>query len=191
LLFANYAQASNAFAERVIPHNWKAPANDKTMPTSQADREKYVRQILAAFVDISECHDATTTESFQDRWASLSEGRSPYTTNMIEVVCWTMLDMAIALHERGPVVLRVFDDSKLKNAQKSRNLTFAQRIGFICDLLRLTKSRCETLLDYDDLDMTVAAPAQMISMAKTNKKQNIKRQIVLMNGREKLIAKSR
>ncbi|KAH7092502.1 hypothetical protein FB567DRAFT_625486 [Paraphoma chrysanthemicola] len=110
---------------------------------------------------------------------------------MIETVCWAMLDMATALHERGPVVLRVFDDSKLKNAHNSRKLTLAQRIGFICDLLRLKKSRCETLLNYDDIDMTIAAPAQMIAMAKTNKKQNIKRQTVLVSGRETLMVKGR
>jgi hypothetical protein len=102
-----------------------------------------------------------------------------------------ILDIAIALHERGPVALYVFDESKLRNAYKSRNLTFAKRIECICELMRLSKWRCELLLDCDDLDMVVATPVQMIGIAKTNKNQNFTRQAYLAAGRAKLNGKNK
>jgi hypothetical protein len=191
LQFANQSQARKAFAQREVAHDWQSPCNDSTIPTNQADREKYVVELMAAFVDISCCHDSNTVESFQERWVGIAEGRSPYTREQMETVCWMIIDIALALHERGPVVLHVFDDSKLRNAHKSRNLTFAKRIECICDLMRLSKWRCEVLLNCDDLDMVVAAPVQMIGMAKTNKKSNFKRQACLAAGRAKLNGKNK
>ncbi|KAF2029452.1 hypothetical protein EK21DRAFT_20542, partial [Setomelanomma holmii] len=186
LHFANYAEALAGFASREVAHNWQSPRDDQTIPKTQKDRAKYIIQLLAAFMNISACHDSDTVKSFQVRWANIANSQSAYTREQMETVCWKLLDIAIALHERGPVVLNIFDDAKLATVRKSRNFTFAERIQYICELLRLSKSRCETLLGWDDMDMTVAAPAQMISMAKTNKKQNVKRQEYLLKGRAKL-----
>lgn len=191
LQFANHSQARKAFAQRKVAHDWQSPRNDSTIPNNQADREKYIVELMAAFIDISRCHDSKTVDSFQERWVGIAEGRSPYTREQMETVCWLILDIALALHERGPVALYVFDESKLRNAYKSRNLTFAKRVECICELMRLSKWRCELLLDCDDLDMVVATPVQMIGIAKTNKNQNFTRQAYLAAGRAKLNGKNK
>jgi len=186
LQFANHAQAQQAFAQREVPSNWHSPHPDTSIPQTQADREKYITDMLSAIADTRTCQDSSTVESYQGRWAGLAQGRSPYTSQQMETVCWKLLDIAEKLHAQGPGSLRIFDQAKLRTVYKSRKLNFAQRIQFLCDLMQLSKSRCETLLAFDDLEMTVGAPAQMISMAKTNKKQNLKRQEYLVKGRARL-----
>ncbi|KAF2822422.1 hypothetical protein CC86DRAFT_261829, partial [Ophiobolus disseminans] len=183
LQFANGIKAEQAFSRRQIPSSWQPPVKDATIPQNQADREKYIAQMVAAIVDTRSCHDSDTNESYQERWAEIAQGRSTYTSQNIETVCWKLLSVAEKLHQHGPEILRVFDENKLHTIHKSRNLDFAQRILFICDLMRLSKSRCEILLGLDNLEMTVGAPAQMLYMAKTNKKTNLKRQEYLLEGR--------
>jgi hypothetical protein len=189
LHFANRAEAQQAFAQRKVAWTWKAPQPDFTMPLIQQDREKYILQLLAAFKDTSTCQDSGTAISYEERWANLAAGQSTYTPQQLETVCWKLLETALKIHSHGPASLRIFDDGKLKTVHMSRKLNFAARIQLVCDLLRLSKSRCETLLAFDDVEMTVGAPAQMIAMAKTNKKQNRKRQGQLIKGREVLKGK--
>jgi len=189
LHFATRVEAQKAFAQRKVAWAWQAPQIDSTLPLNQADREKYVLELLVAFKDISVCQDASSAVSYEERWANLANGQSTYTPEQIEIVCWKLLETTMKLHQYGPASLRIFDTGKLETIHKSRKLNFAARIHLVCDLLRLSKSRCETLVGFDDMEMTVGAPAQMIAMAKTNKKQNKKRQDLLTIGRAALNAK--
>jgi hypothetical protein len=54
LLFASRAQATQAFLQRQVPHDWQPLRNDLTIPQTQADRNRYVAQLKTAMVDISQ-----------------------------------------------------------------------------------------------------------------------------------------
>jgi hypothetical protein len=88
------------------------------------------------------------------------------------MACEKLLDVAEHLHRHGPSSLRIYDSSKLRTISQSRNLTFARRIESLCALLRLSKSRCDMVM-----------PAYVISMIKSNKKQNVNRQDLICNSR--------
>jgi hypothetical protein len=183
LLFASRAQATQAFLQRQAPHNWQPLRTDVTIPQTQADRNRYVAQLKTAMVDISQCNDSTNTTSFQERWANIARGISVYAPQDMDMACENLLDVAEHLHRHGPSSLHIYDSSKLRTISQSRNLTFARRIETLCALLRLSKSRCDMVMDFDDLGVTVGAPAYVISMIKSNKKQNVNRRDLICRGR--------
>lgn len=77
----------------------------------------------------------------------------------------------------------VFDDGKLEQVYKHRNLTFAQRINSVCELLRLSKARCQALMRFDGLEMAVATAPLMAKQAKMNSTLNRKRQRIISKAR--------
>ncbi|KAJ4364126.1 hypothetical protein N0V83_009581 [Neocucurbitaria cava] len=185
LQFANYAQSQQAVATHPLPHNWRAPLNDPTLPNNVDDQSYYVAQLVAAFMDITQCIDSEDVDSFQEHWETLASGRpSPYTEEMMEIISWQLVTIAEDLHRQGPISLGVYDATKLKNAKKSQKLTFGARIQQICTLLRLSKARCETCLKGDGLEMIVATPVLLVAQTKGNKNQNQGRQGVLVAGRK-------
>jgi hypothetical protein len=189
LIFANRVQAQQAFSRREVPYNWQPPQKDITIPQEEADRKTYIAQLMEAFTDTSQCQDPDGVPSLQEQWTGVAQGHSLYTSDQMETVCWKLLEIAMNLHHWGPGSLHIYDQSKFKLIHKSRKLKFAERIELLCDLMRLSKARCVTFLDFDDLEMTVGSPAQVISMTKTNKKQNRKRQELILEGRAQLKTK--
>jgi hypothetical protein len=185
----NHGESHEAFLRRHSPWSWQPPQNDVTYPHDKTTRRNYAACLMFALKDIRICQDSKHVASFEERWAGLAQGRSVYTKEQLETVCWKLLDIAEKLHQHGPMALHIFDQNKLQTIYMSRNDNFKQRIRHLCDLMRLSKARCETLLAFDDMEMTVAAPAQMLAMAKTNKKQNVKRQEYLAEGRAQLMGK--
>jgi hypothetical protein len=185
----NHGESHEAFLRRHSPWSWQPPQNDVTYPHDKTTRCNYAACLMFALKDIRICQDSKHVASFEERWAGLAQGRSVYTKEQLETVCWKLLDIAEKLHQHGPMALHIFDQNKLQTIYMSRNDNFKQRIRHLCDLMRLSKARCETLLAFDDMEMTVAAPAQMLAMAKTNKKQNVKRQEYLAEGRAQLMGK--
>ena len=183
LLFANYTQAQQAAANRQIPHNWLPVQNDVSLPLNDYHRSVYVRMLVRAFEDTSKCIHSGKTETSQSRRASLAGGNSVQKQRQTEAVCWQIVRIAEKLHTQGPISLRIFDEAKFKDIKKFQHLTFEARLAHVCELLRLSKSRCESLLKLKDLHAVVAAPSQLITQARWNKKQNTDRQQYLAAGR--------
>jgi hypothetical protein len=183
LHFANRAQAQQAFSRRHIPHDWHPPTNDKSLPRENAHRERYIAQLMTAFIDVSQCQNHGTLKSFQQRWPGLTQNQSSTTSQYIETVCWKLLDIAETLHRVGPRSLHIFDENKFRMAYKSRNMTFSKRIRALCKLMRMSKARCSKLFDFDDLENIVAAPDQVLRLSEGNKQDNRRRQEFLIEGR--------
>jgi hypothetical protein len=96
------------------------------------------------------------------------------------------MDIAGTLHTYGPISLHIIDDHKLGLTYKSRNMTFAQRVQALCNLLHHSKMRCKKVLAFDDLKNTVAALEQVCNLSKTNQKLNRRRQMYIEEGRVQL-----
>ncbi|KAI4650600.1 hypothetical protein J4E93_002957 [Alternaria ventricosa] len=182
--FANFAEAQRAAATRVVHHNYHPLANDSSFPQDQAARRFYIRQLYDAFTDITQCIDSATVANFDLRWATLSSGTSPYTPAMITTVCHALLSIAIDLHTHGPISLNVYDQGKLENVYKYRNLTFSARVDKVCELMRISKARCGNLLKFEGLEMVVATAPLLIRQTRSNYHHNRNRQDDLVAGKE-------
>ncbi|CAG5161406.1 uncharacterized protein ALTATR162_LOCUS6022 [Alternaria atra] len=181
LAFQNLAEAKKAMLFRHLDKEWFAPISDDTIPTNDEERAAYVVELLEAMKDTSTCSDRRETPAFVNRWTR-DAVNAPHPEHM-EKVCWQLVDVSEHLHINGPVSLPIYDKQALATARKSRFLTFAQRMDQLCALLRLSKSRCFSLLKGENLETTVAAPAQRYSGTIVNCAQNDKRQEFIEEGR--------
>jgi len=182
--FANFAEAQQAAATRVIHHNYHPVANDSSFPQDQAARTFYIRRLYDAFADITQCIDSATVANFDLRWTTLSSGTSPYTPAMITTVCHALLAIAINLHTHGPICLNVYDQGKLENVYKSLDLTFRARIDKVCELMRISKARWGNLLKFEGLEMVAATAPLLIRQTRSNYHHNRNRQDDLVAGKE-------
>jgi hypothetical protein len=181
LAFQNLAEAKKAMLSRHLDKEWFAPIGDNTIPINDEERAAYVIELLEAMKDTSTCSDRRETPAFVNRWTR-DAINAPHPEHM-EKVCWQLVDVSEHLHINGPVSLPIYDKQALATARKSRFLTFAQRMDHLCALLRLSKSRCFSLLKGENLETTVAAPAQRYSGTIVNCAQNGKRQEFIEEGR--------
>jgi hypothetical protein len=180
----SHAEAQQAAATRPIPHDWQPPRNDNTFPHDQAAENFYLGQLITAFTSTAHCLNKEKSEHFTARWEHISTGHSIYTPQQVETVCRQLLSIAINLHTHGPSALNVLDTVKLKNVWKTREMTFAQRIAEMCELLRLSKARCETLMGWEGMYMVVGTPGLLGVQTRRNKENNEGRQRDLEIGRE-------
>ncbi|CAG5166251.1 uncharacterized protein ALTATR162_LOCUS6899 [Alternaria atra] len=136
------------------------------------------------FASFAECIDRATVANFDSHWETLSPNppTSPITPAQITTICWKLLSIAIDLHTRGPICLNVYDRAKLKNVYKFRGLKFSERIDKVCELMRMSKARCGSLLKLDGLEMVVATASLLCTQTKSNYKQNRTRQHNLVEG---------
>ncbi|RYN91475.1 hypothetical protein AA0119_g10370 [Alternaria tenuissima] len=193
--FESFAEAKQAAVTRVILHNYTPPVNDSSLPKDDDDatRKVYIRQMYDAYVDITQCIDRATVANFDSHFTTLSSHSptSPITPVMISTICWHLLTIAIDLHTRGPVSLNIYDPAKLKNVYTHRNLTFKARIDAVCELLKLSKARCASLLKHDGLEMVVANAPMLCRQTKTNHSSNGHRQDYLATGNDAVAGKKR
>lgn len=193
--FKSFAEAKQTAATRVILHNYTPPINDSSLPKDDDDATSkvYIRQMYDAYVDITQCIDRATVANFNSHFATLSSDppTSPITSVMISTICWHLLTIAIDLHTRGPVSLNIYDPAKLKNVYTYRNLTFKARIDAVCELLKLSKARCASLLKLDGLEMVVANAPMLCRQTKTNHSSNGHRQGYLATGNDAVAGKKR
>ncbi|KAJ4339631.1 hypothetical protein N0V87_003072 [Didymella glomerata] len=171
-------------------HAWQPPAG---IPETQQDCILWVSELLTAMLDISSCRDDPTKNTFKRRWASkivktdhgpILERNTYYRIEAIELTCWKLFHLTVNLHTYGTRALGVHDDEALNVTQVKQRLTFDQRIYAICELLRLSKERCNKLLKGEFLAMTVACPINKIKEVKNDAHNNGNRQVHLRMGRE-------
>jgi len=174
LQFANQAQAGQAALTTVLKWDFEPPPNDKTIPQDNTQQAHYVRLLTAAFHDTSSSINQGLGP-WQQHWPAFAVGDSHYPPQLIETACWQLVAIAVALHTHGPRAFCIFDNSKMQFIHRSRKQTFATRIDLMCEALRLSKARCETVLKGESLEMFVGTAAQTIAQSRNMKKTNIKR----------------
>ncbi|KAI4646964.1 hypothetical protein J4E93_005188 [Alternaria ventricosa] len=181
LSFRNLAEAKDSMLNRYIENDWVPPANDSTIPTTDEDRAEHVAELLAAMKDVSACPDNQDKDRFAKR---LTPGaKKAIYEDQMEKVCWQLVDTAEKLHVFGPKSFSIYDTTPLETMHKSRNLTFGERIDSLCELLRLSKSRCFSLLKGENLETTVGAAPDKITGTILNNGQNRNRQEYIAEGR--------
>jgi hypothetical protein len=181
LTFTTLEEAEKAMTARNIPHEWRAPTPDGSIPQTHEDRSYWVLQMLEAMEDVEACKDHKNGFSFQKRWATLGY----YKKVEMEKVCWLMLHIAERLHTVGPATTNIYDRDALKKLKAARNLTFEQRLTYVCEMLRLSKHLCDNLMKGEGIEALIGAPKQKLSGARTMQVQNVKRQDWLEKGRAK------
>ena len=108
-----------------------------------------------------------------------------FTPSKVELTCRRLLSITIALHTYGPSSLCIYDAGRMQNVAKTNTITFSERIGKVCELLRLSKARCLRLIKGEGLHMCVAAPGLLVRQTGSNKRQNERRQEALVRGRKR------
>ncbi|KAI4660160.1 uncharacterized protein J4E79_005965 [Alternaria viburni] len=184
LSFRNLAEAKDSMLNRYIENDWVPPANDSTIPTTDEDRAGHVAELLAAMKDTSACPDNQDKDRFAKR---LTPGaKKAIYEDQMEKVCWQLVDTAEKLHFFGPKSFSIYDTTPLQTMYKSRNLTFGERIDSLCELLRLSKGRCFSLLKGENLETTVGAAPDKITGTILNNEQNGNRQKYIAEGRTRV-----
>lgn len=178
------AQAGQLARNRTDAFNWVPPQNDKSIPHNNATRLPYVRRLFGSIVDFSNCIEVIDAQACLQEWSSQATCGPNTLSNQMEAVCWNIVLIAQTLHTKGPHALSILDSEKLKAVYKTRKLTFAARMDRVCNLLRYSKARCETALEFEDLEVLVGTPGQLTSHTQTNKKLNSARQGDLGVGRD-------
>ncbi|KAF1837161.1 hypothetical protein BDW02DRAFT_474929, partial [Decorospora gaudefroyi] len=150
--------------------DWRCPADDPTIPTTDHDRRQWVQKLVTAMNNLTDIYD-TKGPSFQKRWPTTGNS-THYTSQGKEIVCWNILLLAEKMHRAGPGVLFSFLPRFWDNAEKTRAWTFQQRVGEIIELLARSKGRCETLMGNESLQSVVAFPSHLRVAAKRNRQVN-------------------
>jgi hypothetical protein len=180
LTFRNLAEAKENIHCH-IESDWLPPGNDGTIPTTDQERAAYVSELLSAMKDTSTCSDNRDKARFIK--CCTPGTTKAFRPEQLEKVCWQLVNIAEKLHVNGPLSLSIYERTALDTVRKSRFLTFARRMHHLCALLRLSKSRCFSLLKGENLETTVGAPAQRYSGTLVNDHQNGNRQKYIKEGR--------
>jgi hypothetical protein len=67
---------------------WYAPQNDRTIPTTDADKATCAQEIVAAMRDTTNCKEQTHTMAFQNHWGATS---TFYTTEELQEAAWDLV----------------------------------------------------------------------------------------------------
>jgi hypothetical protein len=186
LTYSSLAHARAVIAQRNVEHDWQPDREDQTIPRTNQQREAYVLQLLNAMNDTSEARDSKGKNTpFNNRWVLRSHNKNHfYKMDEIEAVCWDILDLAERLHAHGPIALSIYDPAALGEVRKSKSLTFDKRIGFVCQAMRMSKARCDSLMKGDGLATLVGSPSLKVRGTHLQKNQNARRAETIEKGRQ-------
>jgi hypothetical protein len=136
--------------------------------------------------DTSEARDSKGKNTpFNNRWVLRSNNKNHfYKMDEMEAVCWDILDLAERLHAHGPIALSIYDPAALGEVRKSKSLTFDKRIGFVCQAMRMSKARCDSLMKGDGLATLVGSPSLKVRGTHLQKNQNARRAETIEKGRQ-------
>jgi hypothetical protein len=186
LTYSSLAHARAVIAQRPVEHDWQPDHEDQTIPRTNQQREAYVLQLLNAMNDTSEARDSKGKNTpFNNRWVLRSHDQNHfYKMDEMEAVCWDILDLAERLHAHGPIALSIYDPAALGEVRKSKSLTFDKRIGFVCQAMRMSKARCDSLMKGDGLATLVGSPSLKVRGTHLQKNQNARRAETIEKGRQ-------
>jgi hypothetical protein len=190
LFFKNREEAIKG----VVAPQWNAPRNDPSLPSTEADRQEWVRRLVRAFLDISQYEDRPGP-IFRRRWfdpENSDEGyKDFYDRRSIEKMCWDIVDMAENLHRIGPKAFNCYDPGFQKTVAKTQSLTFSNRMMKLIELFTKYKARCDKMFKSSVMETFVADPETMLWTAQANRDANDKRQEFIEHGRVQVKARKR
>lgn len=89
------------------------------------------------------------------------------------------------LHLQGPGALGCFDPHILGLSYRDADLTFAERINELADILKQSKNRVMNLLRGHVMSEYLLVPSTLMQNTKGNQKQNAHRQGILSEHRDR------
>jgi hypothetical protein len=181
LRFADHQLAIDAM-EKISPA-WSSPNPDSTIPTTLEQRRAYVRQLLLAFLNRDDIKNAGKAKRWNTGNPATGEDYL-YTKEVMEKVCWDMVDIAVRLHTLGPSSLPIHDKGMHDLIKQDRMLTFEQRRLHLREFMCFFKSRCEDFMKGTAMVESVAAPKQKLRSCLPNKRLNLRRAVWIKNGQE-------
>ncbi|KAF2644529.1 hypothetical protein P280DRAFT_514003 [Massarina eburnea CBS 473.64] len=183
LRFSSRDEAAKAMSNE----SWDSPYNDPTLPTSEHEHRIHVERLFVALSNIHDVNDRHNA-SFETRWRQTNTDDSPrysyYGEEAMEKVCWDLVDKAILLHKEGPHFLGIYDSRFWAGiTQKTRKLTFSQRIDYISEVLKKQKSRCDEVMK-GNYALVLLDPVEALKSSEQNKENNHDRSVKYKIGKE-------
>ncbi|EFQ85523.1 hypothetical protein PTT_19496 [Pyrenophora teres f. teres 0-1] len=168
-LFYNSAAAAEA-AQNARDLQWPLRTHDPSFPLTDRERVHYVQRLVTAMRDLSAARDVPSNPAFKKRWLDpQSQGHYGYPLETFELACWGILKATERLHTYGLACFSIYEKGTLDKALKEKDLSFEERVGVMCDYLRFTKGKVDSLLKGDGVETFVAAAGGKLRESKLNK----------------------
>jgi hypothetical protein len=185
LSFATLAEAKQHKGQRQF--GWSPLEDDDTLPTTDSERQKYVKLLRDAMLDMSLTIEDSDT--FHLRWSPYmdSEGdlsKLHYEIEHMEILCWALVDMTEQYHRHGMSTLPIYDPGTVKASKKYRNLTFRDRLEYMAELLKTSKYRIDTLMKSESLETFMTTAPEKGRQSIRNRKSNCRKARTLAIGKE-------
>jgi hypothetical protein len=182
-----FFQSRDEALHGVTVPDWSAPDDDPTLPTTQEERQEWVRELVRAFLDISQVQDKQGP-TFKNRWYDQGHPelgyKNYYDRKAIEKICWDIVDMTENLHRIGLKAFSCYDPAFQKLVAKTQELTFEDRMQKMIYLFSRYKARCDKIFKGSVLETYIADPDTMLHTAESNRDANDKRQGYITHGRD-------
>ncbi|KAJ4319239.1 hypothetical protein N0V94_004028 [Neodidymelliopsis sp. IMI 364377] len=184
-LFFGSVEAANA--ANMITF-WDPPANDVTIPTTQADKETVVKDLVVAIKNNKGCLTlGTERQAFKTRWA---DGAIFFKESAIEAVAWRIFQLAIDVHQQGWT--EPLSEPKMReDIYYSMSFSFADRMTIVKEVLMVSKPTCEHLLKGNRLQEIVGCPHTVFERIHGNSKSNTQKQKVLSDVKDRKLAETK
>lgn len=167
---------------------WSFPANDPTVPTTDAEKQAWVKKLVKAFLNRRGILDKQTGPVLNARWLQRREDGSYcdyYGEDSIERVCWDLVHTVVRMHRDGLEWIPVFDSETWAKGFKESDITFKERMEALCKLFKYFKNRCDKMMKGENRWGTILAPMEASKTARNNRDANDERHKMLHLGREK------
>lgn len=175
-----YFTSTHAALSSIPTPPWLCPHPDPSIPTTPSTTQTWILHLTTALTNTTNTHDSPSP-TFHKHWLA----QPPfYPRATLEHLAWSLLALTTALHTRGPAVLHLADRTQALHVARTRDWTFAQRMGAMVALLAGSKARCEKCIQRVNLGMVVGNPEKLLRGTRENKVQNGKRQVWLEKARE-------
>ncbi|KAF2800247.1 hypothetical protein K505DRAFT_202625, partial [Melanomma pulvis-pyrius CBS 109.77] len=159
---------------------WSAPKPDDTIPTTDADMQALVKNLVLAIANNQDCLCSSTNRIFRNRWAA---GANFYRPEQFEKLAWRIVNTMVTIHTEGwkhPV----YDSGLMASLKATTSYTFAGRMEKILNLLTFSKRTCEDMLKNEKLLTIIGAPQVVLTHSRLNFQANKVKKRRINRGRE-------
>ncbi|OAL57327.1 hypothetical protein IQ07DRAFT_675360 [Pyrenochaeta sp. DS3sAY3a] len=153
----------------------RPPAVDDTIPTTDKERETWVRRLVTAIKNRENVLDKRKNDLKRYNAAGTTEDRGDgyyYSAADIETKCWELVDAVERFHQDGLSCVRTYDREALKAIKKEISCTFKDRMENLILLLWFFKSKCDTVMGTTTLEDIVAQPSNKLALTLSNRFYN-------------------
>ncbi|KAF1846363.1 uncharacterized protein K460DRAFT_284401 [Cucurbitaria berberidis CBS 394.84] len=179
-LGANVSIVDSANGVTITGVYWKAPTNDDTIPSTQAQINKCVQKLVEAIRNNHECREKDDSKIFQNRWA---DSATYYTVPEMKAVAQEVMTTMIDVHRNG-WTKSIYDKEQRDLLQKTMLFTFKERFDCLVELLMCSKTTCQDLMKGERHYSIIGNPYALTNRTKSNKASNETKEVRIADGAE-------